>query len=389
MKKRLIGISMCVVLAVSLSFSIVSVTPAKKSNSQLKKEQESIAAQKNKYKKKKADAKAFLNDVDKDLTNVASKIYKTKEKLKETNKQIKSAKGKLKKAEASVNQQNEDMKKRIQFMYENGDSKMIDLLLNSDSIGDFLNKAEYITELSAYDRNMLNKFKKTQIELADAKKSLVDQQTNLKKLEASQKQEQDSLKALENSKKKELAGYDDLIKDTEASEKRISDEIAANQAKIAQAEQAEAKYSGTSNYQSVKKSKGTAGGGWTWPVPGSHMISSPYGYRDDPINKGKGEFHTGLDIAAPGGTPVVAAHSGTVAWANFSSSAGNWIGISHGNGTVSVYMHMQALLVSEGKHVNKGETIGLVGTTGSSTGNHLHFGIQVNGSYVDPSGYVG
>ena len=85
----------------------------------------------------------------------------------------------------------------------------------------------------------------------------------------------------------------------------------------------------------------------------------------------------------------MAASAGTVAWSSFSSTAGNWIGISHGNGVVSVYMHMSARIAKAGQHVNKGQTIGLVGTTGSSTGNHLHFGVQKNGAYVNPHNYVG
>lgn len=275
-------------------------------------------------------------------------------------------------------------------MYENGDSEMLDMLLNSKSITDFLNKAEYISELSSYDRKMFNKLKDTQEKIETAKTNLKNEQDNLIALNEKQKNEQASLKKLESSKKKELSGYDDLIKSNEESEKKIASEIAAQQAAIQQAEQAEKQYNQQSAKQpKYKGSKGTAGGGWTWPCPGSHTITSEFGYRKDPFGGSGGGYHSGIDIGAPAGTPVVAASAGTVAWANFSSTAGNWIGISHGNGVVSVYMHMSALIAHAGQHVNKGQTIGLVGTTGSSTGNHLHFGVQLNGSYVNPHSYVG
>ena len=282
------------------------------------------------------------------------------------------------------------MAKRIQFMYENGDTEMIDMLLNSDGISDFLNKAEYISELSSYDRQMLNKLKETKNKIAKTKDDLYDEQDNLFALQKKQESEQASLKKLEASKKKELSGYDNLIQNEEASEKEIDAEIRAQQAKIAAAEAAENNYNKTASRSvKYKGSKGVAGGGWTWPCPSSHTITSEFGYRSDPFGGSGGGYHSGIDIGAPSGTPIVAAHSGTVAWSNFSTTAGNWIGISHGNGIVSVYMHMSARIAKAGQHVNKGQTIGLVGTTGSSTGNHLHFGVQKNGSYVNPHNYVG
>ncbi|MBP5772562.1 MAG: peptidoglycan DD-metalloendopeptidase family protein [Eubacterium sp.] len=382
-------IVLSLVLAASLSFTSFAVVKSDKM-SNLKKQQESVAANKNKYKKKKSEAKKYLASVDKQLSSVATQIYENQKKLDKTQTDIKKTKKKLNKAKKSVIAQNKDMEKRIQFMYENGDTEMLDMLLNSKSISDFLNKAEYITELSSYDRKMFNKLKDTQDKIAKSKKALSDEKDNLLALQDKQKAEQASLKNLEASKKKELSGYDDLIKHTEASEKRIANEIAAQQAAIAQAEQAEQQYNNTaSSSVKYKGSKGTKGGGWTWPCPSSHTITSEYGYRGDPFGGSGGGFHSGLDIGAPAGTPIVAAKAGTVAWSSFSSTAGNWIGISHGNGVVSVYMHMSARIAKAGQHVNKGQTIGLVGTTGSSTGNHLHFGVQVNGSYVNPHNYIG
>ena len=387
--KRITKVFLSLVLVASLTFTTFAVVKSDKVGS-LKKQQESVAANKNKYKKKKSEAKDYLATVDKQLTSVSTQIYETNKKLEKTKDDIGKTKKKLAKAKKSVNIQNEDMKKRIQFMYENGDSEMLDMLLNSKSISDFLNKAEYIAELSAYDREMFNKLKSSQDKLTKAKANLKTEEDNLTALQDKQKADQSSLKELEKSKKKELAGYDDLIKSTEASEKKIASEIAAQQAAVAQAEQAEKNYNKQSSTSpKYKGSKGTPGGGWTWPCPSSHTITSEYGYRSDPFGGKGGGFHSGLDIGAPAGTPIVAASSGTVAWSSFSSTAGNWIGISHGNGVVSVYMHMSTRIAKTGQHVNKGQTIGLVGTTGSSTGNHLHFGIQKNGSYVNPHNYIG
>lgn len=387
--KRVVKTILSLVLVASLSLTSFAIVKSDKM-SNLKKQKESVAANKNKYKEKKKAAQEYISGVDKQLTSISTQIYQNGKKLVKTKKDIKKTKVKLEKAKKSVDIQSDDMQKRIQFMYENGDTQILDMLLGSKSISDFLNKAEYITELSSYDRKMLNKLKETKNKLKQAKIDLDNEQYNLTELTKKQRNEQASLKKLESDKKKELSSYDELIKNTEASEKKIASEIAAQQAAIQAAEKSEQQYNQQASKQpNYKGSKGTKGGGWTWPCPSSHTITSEYGYRSDPFGKGSGGFHSGLDIGAPSGAPVVAASAGTVAWANFSSTAGNWIGISHGNGVVSVYMHMSALIAHTGQHVNKGQTIGLVGTTGSSTGNHLHFGVQLNGSYVNPHGYIG
>ena len=125
-----------------------------------------------------------------------------------------------------------------------------------------------------------------------------------------------------------------------------------------------------------------ASGKWTWPVPGHMTISSDYSMRSDPFGSGSTSMHNGIDIPAPSGTKIVAASDGTLAWANYSSTAGNWIGINHGNNVYSVYMHQSSFAkgLKVGQKIRKGQTIGYVGTTGNSTGNHLHFEIRMGGA---------
>ena len=403
--KKIISLTLCFVLSASMIIPTWAVAEKNKEKlSNLKKQEESLANQQKNLKKKKSDAKEYIASVDKQLTDVSTEMYKTEKDLKSINVKIKKTEKKLKKAKESVKEQTKDMTKRIQYMYENGTTEMLDMLLNSEGISDFLSKAEYITDLSSYDRKMLNKLKETKDEIKNSKKTLETGQQQLTDLKADQKNRQQTLKKLSASKKQELKEYDDLIKNSEASADEIDKEIAAQKQAIAAAEAAEqarqqriaqeaannSKQSGgsKSSGNTGGGSQGTSSGGWTWPCPGHSSISSGFGTRKDPFGGGGTYFHSGIDIPAPAGTPIVAASSGTVAWSSYSSSAGNWIGISHGNGVVSVYMHMSARMVTAGMHVNKGQTIGLVGTTGSSTGNHLHFGIQLNGSYVNPLGYV-
>ena len=129
--------------------------------------------------------------------------------------------------------------------------------------------------------------------------------------------------------------------------------------------------------------------GSSWLVPCSYrMVSSPFGFRESPTT-GASKYHQGVDLAAPAGTPIIASRGGTVTVAGYSNSAGYYVTINHGDGFSSIYMHMTNYVVSSGQKVNQGQTIGYVGSTGISTGNHLHFGIAQNGAYVNPCNYVG
>ena len=321
-----------------------TVSDEKNKLSDLQNQKQQAQDENNKLQKSKSDAQEYIQSVDKKLTNLATEMYKTNQKLSKTEGKISKTQKELDNAQVSINEQYEDMKLRIKYMYENGDTQMIDLIFNSKSITDFLNKAEYITELSQYDRDMLNKMKKTKEKIASAKSTLVTEKKNLQTIQAQQKSDQTKLTSNTSSN----------------TESNTTD---------------------TSNSGNSGSSGTVSGGGFTWPLPGHTTISSGYGYRGS-------EFHKGIDIPASAGTTIVAAGSGTVEWANYSTTAGNWIGINHGNGVYSVYMHMSALLVSAGTKVSAGQSIGLVGNTGASQGNHLHFAVRKNGAYVNPWDYL-
>jgi murein DD-endopeptidase MepM/ murein hydrolase activator NlpD len=128
-------------------------------------------------------------------------------------------------------------------------------------------------------------------------------------------------------------------------------------------------------------------GPFTWPCPSCNIVSSEYGYRVHPIY-GTTKFHSGIDIAASYGATIVAAASGTVVSASYSSSMGNYVMISHGDGLYTVYMHCSKLCVSEGDEVSAGQKIAEVGSTGASTGPHLHFSVRSGGAYVSPWDYL-
>ena len=169
---KVLGAGLAIVLSISMAApSFADVNNEKDKLSDLNAQKNKAARQKNELEASKSDAEAYISQVDKQLTKLATDIYETNQKLDKTKDKIDKTNKKLKSAQESITVQYSDMKLRIQYMYENGDTQMLDLILNSESITEFLNKAEYITELSQYDRKMLHKLKETKQAIADAKET--------------------------------------------------------------------------------------------------------------------------------------------------------------------------------------------------------------------------
>lgn len=393
-------LSMVIIFAMT-STILADVAGEKSKLSDLNKQKQENQQKKEELEASKAKAQAYIEEIDKKLTDLSTDIYNTGLKLEQTQEKIKKTEKKLKVAQESVTVQYADMKLRIQYMYENGDTQLLDLILNSSSITEFLNKAEYITELSQYDRKMLKKLKDTRQEIADSKTTLEKEEKNLVSMQTKQKKDQADLESAVASKQSELSEYEDLLEANEASAEELNAAIKEQEQKVAEAmtdppTQAPTQVVSNPSSDGGDTQKTTtpavnpgSSSGWIYPVPGHTSVSSNYGYRKDPFS-GASTFHNGIDFPAPSGTPIVAVADGVVVWANYNATAGNWTGIKHSNGVTSVYMHQSSILVSVGQHVSQGQTIGLVGTTGSSTGNHLHLGATSGttpGNWINPWSY--
>lgn len=340
---------------------------------------------------KKDTAQAEKESLTNQLNGIIKEMEEAQKKLSKKQEEIQSAEEELVQAKVDENTQYQSMKKRIKYMYENGNTQFIEILIDSESIGDFLNKAEYVSQISAYDRNMLTEFQNTVEEVQAKEDSLKIEYTELTDLQNQLLGKQTEVETLLENKNVQLANLQSqigenasilqaLIEQAEA-EKRKQEEQAAAAAAAAQA--AANNNSGGSSYVPPSSSNVVSGNGqFTNPCPAGY-VSSTFGYRDF-----DGAFHKGLDLAAAEGTPTYAADSGTVLIAGWSDSAGNWVVIDHGNGFVTKYMHHSALAVSAGQYVSKGQQIGYVGNTGNSFGAHLHFQVELNGVAVDPQLYL-
>lgn len=413
MKKKLLGL-VCALLSISIALSLTQISKATNIEDEKNKQKE-IQSNIEDTEEILADLESLKNDTVAYITAMDEKLNEITTYIDELNVQIDAKKVEIEGINATLAAQEEEiasqyeaMKKRIRFMYENGQTEYLELMLGSGSISDFLNKAEYISQITEYDRNMLEKMKETKAQIEQTKQTLETEQANLDGLMASAEQEKASMEELVSAKSALLEETDEKISSAQSEIDQMQGELAASQAIVAELEEIERKRKeeeerkrkeeeerkkqAEANGQKVEETKDTSpkyeGGEFLWPVPGYYTISSEFGNRISPISN-KPEFHTGLDIPAPSGTNIIAACGGTVAWAYKSSSAGNWVGIDHGNGLYTIYMHMSKFNVSEGDVVKAGDVIGFVGSTGWSTGNHLHFSVRLNGTYVNPHNYLG
>ncbi|WP_035802041.1 murein hydrolase activator EnvC family protein [Butyrivibrio sp. FCS014] len=366
----------------SIKAKEAQISEAKKERDGLKNAKTDLEKVKKELEKSKSDLNNYIRQLDGQLTDIQQKVDMLTEQIAEKENQINITTSELQEAEAIQQAQYEAMKKRIKFMYERGDMLYLELLLQSGNFSDMLNKAEYIEKLSDYDRNKLNEYISTTELIRLTKEALEEEKETLDETKAVRQEEQANLESLLSTKSKELNTVQADISNKEAAIAEYEAEIKAENAAIAALEKEVA-----ADKAALYSRYTYDGGMFTWPCPGYTRISDDYGNRVHPT-LGITKMHNGIDLAAPGGTAILAAYNGTVVAADYNSTMGNYIMINHGGGLYTIYMHCSALYVSKGTDVTAGTKIGAVGTTGRSTGNHLHFGVRLNGAYVSPWNYL-
>lgn len=333
----------------------------------------------------KSNLETYISKLDQEANNLAKQIDKLNKDIEAKKEEITVAAEELAEAEATAAQQYEDMKKRIQYLYENGNPSYLELFLTSESMADFLNKSSYAEQVTAYDRSMLEEYIAQKQAVEEKKKQLETEKEDLDAMADAASEQKKTVDGLIKSKTAQIQSYQDQIDSENSNAAEYKADLTKQQKLLDQIEQQIAA-AAAANAQAGDGDGGASG--FLWPCPSSRRITSGFGNRAQPT-AGASTNHKGIDIGASYGASIVAAASGRVTTAAYSSSAGNYVVISHGNGLSTVYMHCSALYVSAGQTVSAGQSIAAVGSTGYSTGNHLHFGVIKNGSYVNPLGYVG
>lgn len=340
----------------------------------------------------KADTESYVRQLDQEMAAISSQLEELSGQIADKESEIAVTQEELSAAQEAEVQQYDAMKLRIKYMYEKGDTTFIDLILESKSISQLLNRAEYISQISQYDRQMLDEYAATRQTIADNEAKLESERADLLVLQESTQAKHNSVEELLAAKEEQLKSYETQIASAQSQINAYEQDLAAQESKIRQIEEEmqkaeeearkKAESSGTS--YTVKSLGNTK---FIWPCPSSSRITSAFGGRESPT-EGASSNHQGIDIGASTGSDIVAAADGVVTIATYSASAGNYVMLSHGGGVSTVYMHCSSLNVSEGQSVTQGQVIAKVGSTGYSTGPHLHFGIRSGGSYVNPSNYV-
>ena len=351
-----------------------------------------------------------IEDVVEQKNTIDQEIFLLHEKITNINEQINTygilisdKQTELEAAEARLAELNQKNKTRIRAMEEQGKLSYWSVLFKANDFIDLLDRINMINEIAASDSRRLKDMSEAAEAVSTAKAELEEEMSGLAETKAELKLTQESMEAKAEEAEKLLADliatgeeYDALLDAAEEEAVKLGQDIAKTQNAYnnAQYEQwlstSKPASSGGSSSSSGSVNDGTSNAPSSsgWIVPCKYTkFTSPYGYRIHPIY-GYKKFHYGVDLAGPKGTPIKAARAGTVVAATYNSSAGYYVQINHGDGFQSKYLHMTHYIVKNGQYVTQGQVIGYMGSTGASTGSHLHFGILYNGSYVNPAKYI-
>ncbi len=323
-------------------------------------------------KAKKAKSLGVMEELEKQVGDIQSKINGVNAQIAETDVKLSEEEKKLAAATEKAETQYDIFKERFRVMCEQGDVSFIEMLMSANGFNDLIDKAEVMKEIAEYDKQIFDTMEKNRLEIEASRDAIAELKSGQEAAKANLDTQKSALVAKQNEQKAYMA---ELERDAAAYQKVIDDADAAMEKLRNQAAQSLSTDSDGTVY---------ADGDFAWPTPGCHYITSSFSPRRKNPVSGVWKRHTGTDIGAGYGSKIVAANSGRVTLAGWNSGYGYCVIIDHGGGRASLYAHMSSYNVSAGQSVSRGQHIGNVGSTGNSTGPHLHFEILLNGQAVDP-----
>lgn len=373
--------------------TVDSIREKEKEISQIKEQKEglkdglsNLQEMKKNLEQQKDNLKSYVEQLDGNLTEIQARIAELKGQIAAKEEEIIQTQAELEAAKEREDNQQEAMEAHIRLDYESGNPSVLELLLQAKSLGDFLNRMDYVEKMVVSDRQMWEDYRTARQYVELCKEELELEKEILDETKESVEIEQKNLEELIDQKNRDIISYETDIGNKEKAIREYEEEIRAQEEEIRLLEAAVAE-----ERRQLIANSGSAitydGGAFKFPLASYTRISDEYGMRIHPT-LGVEQFHNGVDFAANGGTAIYAAYDGKVAAAAYSTTMGNYVMIDHGDGLATIYMHASALYVNKGDIVARGDTIAAVGSTGRSTGNHLHFSVRLNGSYVSPWGYL-
>lgn len=340
------------------------------------------------------DVSAKLKQIQADLDAANARLQGIRNKQAEINAQIVATQNEIVKMEAFLKTRQNVLNRRVRAIYMHGQLNYLEVILGANSFSDFANRVELLKRIIRSDYNLILEIQKQKAAIEAKKAQLEEDKRQLdalaaeaektqKEIAAKKAEQQKVLDAAKSNKAAAAQMEQDLNAQLASVRNLIQQRLAAAEAARQAAQQAAESDNGGGGGSDDNYVQGT--GAMSWPCSGP--ITSPFGYRTHPIF-GTTIFHAGIDIGVDYGTPIHAADSGVVVYSGWISGYGNAVIIDHGGGVSTLYGHNQSLAVSEGQSVSKGSVIAYAGSTGNSTGPHCHFEVDVNGSPVNPMGYL-
>ncbi|HIY04871.1 MAG TPA: peptidoglycan DD-metalloendopeptidase family protein [Candidatus Anaerotignum merdipullorum] len=320
-----------------------------------------------------------MNTLDQAMSSIQAELDAAEADLETITESLEQSEKELAEATEKRDEQFDLLGKRMKYLQQKGAAGYLEILLDAESFSDLFLRMQYVNDIMEYDKQMLDELQAIQDEIAEKTEEIKVEQEAQEQVVAEYNEKMESMNAVLDEKKALIASYQNDVSKYEqmiAANERADQEVLRQIAQ--QQESSTVYYTGS----------GTLG----WPVPSrsasSSSLSSGYVNRTNPIT-GRAESHSGYDIPAAYGAAIVAAESGVVTYSGWMNGYGNTVMISHGGGLTTLYAHNSSLTVSVGENVTRGQTIARCGSTGMSTGNHCHFSVLVNGSYVNPASYLG
>ena len=369
----------CVVI-ILLAVTIISVFPVSAGGSiaDLRYKQQQIENEINEIRQKadalKGEKKSIESEIqilDSELRALTLETEKQEVQKQEISMRISESEQKIADLIEEIDNNNEILEERLRVMYMNGTGGYLEIILNAENLIDALTRMDMIQLIVKSDVELLKSISEQKAEVEELKIAQETRRHELTAIINDLNAKQQEVLVASRSKENYMASLQTNIEEMQRQESAMEEQSKQIEKDIIAAQRA-VEY---------------AGGEMLWPVPGNYEITSPFGGRIHPIT-GVWSNHGGTDIRAPYGTPIVAANSGEVIYAGYHYSYGNYVIVDHGGGIATLYGHCSKLLVSKGQAVSKGETIALIGSTGESTGNHLHFEVRINGVRKQPMDYL-
>ncbi len=374
------------------------ITALEKKLDEAKKKKEKIRSDIKKTEGQIKSLEAEIAEMDAEITAINNQLITIDALVEEWIIRSEEEKEKLSALQERQEEERARFDNMVRLSYKYGSYSYIELILGAESFGDFLQRLDMISYHLNYKQKILEALNNTEQELIESQKNFEESSKEINDYKIAKEQLSVELedKMLVATKKKheflstlgsQKTGEDLINEDIEALVKETTEK--SKELKIVEAAELEARRNNPDKNKVTASSELAGTSDYIWPLPSNYTrISSSYGYRTHPVTGKKNTFHTGIDLPAPARTPIYAVASGTVVVSGVKGGYGNCVTINHGGGIITLYGHMSSINCSSGDIVLQGDVIGYVGTTGVSTGNHLHFTIYKDGAHQNPTNYI-